>query len=167
MLLPPKDKSIRPTTDKVKQALFTKLQFDLDEAVVLDLFAGSGALGIEAISRGAKKVYFVDKSNLNLSIAKKNVSLINENAVFICKDYEKALQTLEEKFDLIILDPPYNSGFYKKALEIIYKKTLLKNNGIIVCEHDNTEKINEDYFEIFDEKRYGTIYLTYLKTKAL
>lgn len=165
ILFPPKDKTIRPTTDKVKQALFTKLQFDIQDAVVLDLFTGSGALGVEALSRGASKVYFVDKSKINLSIAKKNVESLNESGVFLCCDYEKALLSLKEKFDLIILDPPYASDYYERALELIYKNNLLKENGIIVCEHDNTVSISQTYFEIFDNKRYGDIHLTYLQIK--
>ena len=163
ILIPPKDSSIRPTTDKVKQAIFTKLQFFVEDKIVLDLFCGSGALGVEAISRGAKQVTFIDKNKTNLEIAKKNVKLINEDARFVCSDYETFLKTEKGKYDLIIIDPPYASGYYNNALKLIYEKDLLSDDGIIVCEHDKQLENLADYFEVFDEKRYGTIFVTYMR----
>lgn len=161
ILKPPLDASIRPTTDKVKQALFTKLQFQIEGSSVLDLFCGSGALGVEAISRGATRVVFVDASKKNLEIAKTNVKSINEKAEFLCCDFEKALLYLSGKFDIIFLDPPYESGYYEKALALIHENNLLSPDGVIVCEHNKEEKISNQSFKIFDEKKYGTIFLTY------
>ena len=162
VLASPKSEHIRPTGDKVKQALFTKLQFFVPDAVVLDLFCGSGALGIEALSHGAKRVYFVDKDKRSIALTKQNLKDINDDYKIINADYQIALNTIKEKCDLIILDPPYASGIYENALKIIKEKELLNNGGIIVCEHPNELQINSS-FEIFDKKRYGTVTLTYLR----
>ena len=164
-LCSPSGKNVRPTGDMVKQGLFTKLQFFVADKVVLDLFCGSGALGIEAISRGAKKVVFVDKDWNSISLTKHNLASIGEKAVVLKNDAISALKKFNEKFDLILLDPPYASGIYESCLEQIYECDLLSDEGIIVCEHDKTENISDKYFEIFDQKRYGTVFLTYLKKK--
>lgn len=166
VLKAPTSKHIRPTGDKVKQALFTKLQFFVDGAVVVDLFCGSGALGIEAISHGASFVYFVDKNKESLALTKKNLTGITEDyKVFNC-DYSVALKTIDKKVDLFILDPPYASGVYEDALSLIKKYNLLNKDGIIVCEHPNELQIKSD-FEEFDKKRYGTVTLTFLREKEL
>ena len=158
----PKSDNIRPTGDKVKQALFTKLQFFVPSSIVLDLFCGSGALGIEALSNNAKFVYFVDKDKRSVALTKENLKGLDNNYKIYNCDYTVALNKFEEKFDLIILDPPYASGVYDNALNIIKERELLNKDGIIVCEHPNELKLNSG-FEIFDQKRYGTVTLTYLK----
>ena len=158
----PKSDNIRPTGDKVKQALFTKLQFFVPNKVVLDLFCGSGALGIEALSHDAKMVYFVDKDKRSIALTKENLKGLDINYKVLNCDYMVALKNLNEKFDLIILDPPYASGVYDNALNTIYEQGLLNQDGIIVCEHPNELKIISD-FEVFDQKRYGTVTLTYLR----
>lgn len=163
-LASPKSDNIRPTGDKVKQALFTKLQFFVKDAVVLDLFCGSGALGIEAISQGAKKVYFVDKDRRSIALTKKNLESIKEEYKVMNCDYSVALSKIEEKLDLILIDPPYASGVYDRVLALIQEKDLLGDNGIVVCEHPNELSINSS-LEIFDKKRYGTVTLTYLRKK--
>lgn len=164
-LLSPSNTKVRPTADIVKQALFTKLQFFVEGKNVLDLFCGSGALGIEAISRGAKYVAFVDKDWDSITLTKRNLASIKEQApVFKC-DYSVAIKKFNTQFDLILVDPPYASGVYADCLEKIKQQNLLTEDGIIVCEHDISEKISDEYFEIFDEKRYGSVYLTYLKNK--
>jgi len=164
-LLPPKH-DIRPTLDKVKQALFTKLQFETPNAVVLDLFCGSGALGIEAVSRNAKKVMFFDSNFQSIALTKSNIESLklennNTQIEILQKDYLTALNGLNEKFDLIILDPPYESGFYVKALQIIKEKNLLAENGVIVCERLKDKKIEQSFFALDCTKNYGTISLDY------
>lgn len=154
---------IRPTADKVKQALFTKLQFEIEDARVLDLFCGTGALGIEAISRGAKEVVFVDKNNRSTLLTKENLKMINSDAKVYTVDYAKALEKVEGQFDLIFVDPPYGSGFYENVIKLIYERNLLSNDGTIVCEHLATDKFDFSLFEVYDEKRYGTVVLTYLR----
>lgn len=164
----PPTHDIRPTTDKVKQALFTRLQFFIENAVVLDLFSGSGALGIEAISRGAKKVIFCDNNEKSILLTKKNIGSLklekSKTEIVVCKlDYLQFLTTTTDKFDLIILDPPYNSDFYLPSLQIIKERNLLNENGVIVCERLKTKKIEQNYFALSATKTYGTIALDYLE----
>ncbi|MBR1890580.1 MAG: 16S rRNA (guanine(966)-N(2))-methyltransferase RsmD [Clostridia bacterium] len=161
-LLENKYDHIRPTTDKVRQALFVKLQFFVPDARVLDLFCGTGAMGIEAISRGAEKMVFVDKDARSVQMTKNNLKLLGiENKVFKC-DALVFLERCTEQFDLIILDPPYKSGLYEKVLSKISEKNLLADDGIIVCEHAKEDDFDYQGFVVQDEKRYGTIMLTYL-----
>lgn len=161
----PKSNNIRPTGDKVKQALFTKLQFFVPNAVVLDLFCGSGALGIEALSNGAEFVYFVDKDKRSIALTKENLNGLGTNYKVLNCDCLVALSKIDKKLNLILIDPPYASGVYNSVLEEIYNKNLLLEDGIIVCEHPNELKV-ESNFEIFDQKRYGTVTLTYLRKKT-
>ena len=154
---------IRPTGDKVKQALFTKLQFEIEGARVLDLFCGTGALGIEAISRGAKEVIFIDKHPKSVALTRDNLKSIKSDAKVYNVPFEKALEKVEGQFDLILIDPPYKSGYYEKAVEMIFKRNLLADDGTIVCEHAIDDTFEFNRFEVYDEKRYGSVILTYLK----
>ena len=162
VLKSPKSDNIRPTGDKTKQALFTKLHFFVQDAVVVDLFCGSGALGIEALSNGASFVYFIDKDRRSIALTKENLNGITGEYNVICADFMLALDRIDRKVDLILIDPPYASGYYDKVLDVIKQKDILSENGIIVCEHPNNKQLNTS-FEIFDQKRYGTVTLTYLK----
>ena len=159
-LLENKFEHIRPTTDKVRQALFTKLQFFLPNKRVLDLFCGTGALGIEALSRGASEVVFVDKDARSASMARENLKNLGVKAKVIRCDAVRFVESCEERFDLIILDPPYKSGLYEKIVPKLFP--LLEEDGIIVCEHDKKDVFNYSPFVIYDEKRYGNTVLTYL-----
>lgn len=165
-LLENKYEHIRPTTDKVRQALFIKLQFFLPDKKVLDLFCGTGAMSIEALSRGAASVTMVDKDARSVAMSKQNLKNmgLGQQKVNKC-DALVFLDKCQEAFDLIILDPPYKSGLYGKVLEKIFSKKLLSEDGVIVCEHATADKIENDDFEIYDEKKYGNITLTYLKYK--
>ena len=167
--LTPPVHNIRPTLDKVKQALFTRLQFEIDGARVLDLFCGSGALGIEALSRDAKKVVFCDADNQSISLTKKNIAslkLAPSQEVKVYKtDFLKYLRGAKEQFDLILLDPPYEKGFYVPALEIIYQNKLLASDGVIVCERLKTLKYDQNFFEVECVKEYGSVTLDYLVWK--
>ena len=162
-LLENKYKHIRPTTDKVKQALFTKLQFFVEGKRVLDLFCGTGALGIEALSRGASEVIFVDSSAKSSALTKANLKNLGLSAKVITADAGKIVKKNLGKFDLILLDPPYKSGMYEEILQKIYEEGLLSEEGIIVCEHAKEDDFDYAPFEVFDQKRYGTIVLTYLE----
>ena len=161
VLLSPSSEKVRPTGDKVKQAIFTKLQFFVSDKIVLDLFSGSGALGIEALSRGAQEVIFVDKDINSVKLTQKNLKLINSNAKVLNRDCFVALKSFKQQFDLILIDPPYASGVYEGCLELIYKNNLLSDDGIIVCERDKENLINSPYFELFDSKNYGTVSVDY------
>lgn len=157
---------IRPTADVVKQAVFNKLTFVLPGSKILDLFCGTGALGIEGLSRGAEEVVFADKDPRSIMLTKKNLQLlgVNENYKVITGDYKNVIKMLSgEQFDIIILDPPYQSGVYEDAIKKIYENKLLKEDGIIVCEHAQKDDYDFLPFNIDSEKTYGIKKITYLK----
>ncbi len=165
----------RPTLDRVKEALFNILQFELPQSTVLDLFAGSGALGLEAISRGAQRVILCDKSPEAIHIIEKNVDKLkaNQPIQIIHNDYLLALELLKkqkEKVDIIFLDPPYQSDFVEKAIQKIVQFQLLNENGIILIETDRTEEIIPKIdqfkaFELYDQRKYGRAGLLFLKNE--
>ncbi len=155
---------IRPTADIVKQAIFNKLTDILPGAKVLDLFCGTGALGIEALSRGAQDVVFVDKDKRSMTLTMTNLQNLKIEAKTINADFEIALKHLKgQKFDIIILDPPYQGGLYEKALRKISEYDLLSTEGVIVCEHDKNVKIDFMPYEIECEKNYGIKVVSYLR----
>ena len=144
----------RPTMDRVKESLFGIIQNKVKDSICLDLFAGSGSLGIEALSNGAKKCYFIDKHKEISEILKNNLKGI-ENSIILKKDYASALIELKgQKFDIIFLDPPYQYNLITPAIELIIKNDLLNDDGIIVCEYE-TEIIKTD-LELIKEKKYGS-----------
>ena len=155
---------IRPTADIVKQAIFNKLTDEVQDAKVLDLFCGTGALGIEAISRGAKEVVFADKDPRSIAQTKSNLkSLAISDARVIRGDFKEVLKKLQgEKFDIILLDPPYMSGVYEGTLSLIRDYELLSEEGIVVCEHEKNVKIEGEGFKQLDQKRYGIKMVTYM-----
>lgn len=161
-LLENRYKHIRPTAEKVKQALFVKLQFFVPDKRVLDLFCGTGALGIEALSHGAEKVVFVDKNPRSVQLTRANLKTLEIDAKVYKMDAGQFLERCTEQFDLILLDPPYKSGLYEKILKKIQEKNILADDGIIVCEHAKEDSFDYQGFTVYDEKRYGTIMLTYL-----
>lgn len=167
-LLPPKH-NIRPTLDKVKQALFTRLQFFIENKRVLDLFSGSGALGIEALSRGASRVIFCDVDEKSVALTKQNLKGLKLDDGQEVKVYRTGflefLKTTKEVFDLIILDPPYEKPYYLPALQLIFERNLLAKDGIIVCERLKNSPINQDYFMLDASKNYGTVALDYFALK--
>lgn len=151
----------RPTTDRVKESMFSIINFNIPDALVLDLFSGSGALGIEALSRGARKCYFVENSKPASDIVKKNIekTRLGELAVLKIMDYKAFLDSATEKFDVILLDPPYNKKMCDDAMKIIYDKNLLNDGGIIVCETEFDEIITTTFVKRKDYK-YGKIKLS-------
>lgn len=165
----------RPTLDRVKESLFNIINFKLEEAVVLDLFSGSGALGLEALSRGANKTVFCDNSDKAINVIKQNVlkTRNEEKSIILKKNYANTLEYLKEsklKLDVIFLDPPYESDFYYKSLELIKEYELLNDEGIIILETDNKERIidcvDTKYYDIYDIRRYGRVYLIFLNRKG-
>ncbi|MCI2105131.1 MAG: 16S rRNA (guanine(966)-N(2))-methyltransferase RsmD [Intestinimonas sp.] len=154
----------RPTTDRVKEAMFSIVQFDIEGRRVLDLFGGTGQLGIECLSRSAESVTFIDVRKEAVSLIRENLALtgLGERARVLQSDYLAFLTACREKFDLIFLDPPYASGFLEKALETIATIDILSQNGIIVCESAMEKllpSLNEPY-KMGKEYRYGKIKLT-------
>ncbi len=150
---------VRPTTDRVKEAIFSVLQFNLEGRTFLDLFAGSGQMGIEAISRGAKRAVFVDSSKKSLNVIKENISNCNfqDKAMVVSSSAEMFLKMNREAFDIAFLDPPYRQGILEKVLPLVCKN--MKKTGIILCEHPIDEKIVEKCcdFSLDREYRYGKI----------
>ena len=126
----------RPTTDRVKEALFNIVQFELPGRQVLDLFAGTGQLGIEALSRGAARCTFVDQRRDAAALVRENLAHcgLADRARLVQGDARAFLTGCREKFDLVFLDPPYGAGMLEKALEAIAKIDIMTENGIIVCE---------------------------------
>ncbi len=156
----------RPTLDRVKEALFSMLSPYVGGAHVLDLFAGSGALGIEALSRGAEHVDFVDKLTPALNIVKENAvrAKMTEKSNFYLSDAETFLHKETRGYDIIFLDPPYAAGLYEPVLEIILKKNLLRRGGVIAMEWDfNAKKpVVPSGFEIIKERHYGRVGISLL-----
>lgn len=145
----------RPTMDRVKESVFASIQDYLKGSIVLDLFAGSGNLGIECISNYAKFVYFNDNNIESVKVIKKNLSNFNIlNAKVLNLDYLKCLNTLDEKFDLIFLDPPYKMNVISNILDIIIKKDLLTKNGLVICESES--EITYNNYELYKFKKYGS-----------
>ena len=165
--------STRPTLDRVKEALFNIIQTNIKEANVLDLFAGSGALAIEALSRGAKHAILCDKSNYAIKIIKRNLEKthLEENAQIINSDYNKALNSYKDtKFDLIFIDPPYKLDIAVDAISKIISLDLLEQDGIIVLETDHKEreleKLKNINVNVYDLRKYGRVTLIFLNRKG-
>lgn len=154
----------RPTTDRIKESLFAMIQEEIKDKTVLDLFSGSGALGIEAISRGCKKVVFIDKNIQAIKIIKENITKLHiKNFNIIKSDFKTYLETTNELFDIIFLDPPYKSDYINTSLILINKYNLLKDNGIIVCESSEIANINYLHYNIYKTKEYKDKCIVILK----
>lgn len=157
--------NIRPTSDRAKEALFNILSDKIYSADVLDLFCGSGNLGIEAISRGAKSVTFNDISKDSIKILEKNLLKINEKAIIFNYDYQNFLKTTQNTYDIIFIDPPYKFDFGLTSLTEIAKRKLLKDDGVAIYERDIPFSGEAIGLELFDERKYGKAYLSFFRYK--
>ena len=148
----------RPTMDRVKESLFASIQNDIKDSVVLDLFAGSGALGIEALSNGAKEAYFVDSGIAIGKVLKQNLEGI-EGAHLFLMDYQVALERLKKEsiiFHIVFLDPPYHGPLLNRAVKELEQSNLLANNGLLILEYEEEmPSIHSEKFILQKEKRYG------------
>lgn len=154
-LVCPEGLDVRPTTDRVKENLFNLLQFRIQDSVVLDLFSGSGALGIEAISRGAKEVWFADQSVKSIACLKENLRNAEFEGGILTADFRAALERLSgKKFDLIFLDPPYSVNA-TEVVETAIKRGLLKDGGRIIYEHSEGFEAVALSAEKVDSRKYG------------
>lgn len=160
-LLEPEGMDTRPTTDRVKEGIFSSIQFEIEGRRVLDLFGGTGQMGIEALSRGAAHCTFLDLRKEAVGVIRENLKRTGfaEKAAVVQGDYLAFLTRCKEKFDLIFLDPPYGTGMLEKAMEIITEIDIVSENGIIVCENGSSAdwtavkapyRLQKDY-------RYGKI----------
>ena len=159
--------STRPTADLVRGALFNTLSYNVDDCVFLDLFSGTGAVGIEALSRGARECYFVDANKDAIKLISNNLKSINmQTSNVLNLDYTFALNEfckLGLKFDIVFLDPPYATDFAENAINFIKNNDLLSNFGIIAWEHDNTKlQYIKENFKDSKTKKYGKKYLTFI-----
>jgi len=173
-LMPPNDLGIRPTSDRLKEALFSileskKYNINIHNSSVIDICSGTGALGIEALSRGAKEVCFIDKDIKSIRIIQKNTSKLNinhEDKIFIkiIKDeVTKALQKIDSIYDIVLIDPPYNTNIINETLQDLKNYNLIKTHSYIFAESSNAEIFDFNGYEILDTKKYGKSKLTILK----
>ena len=160
-LTEPVGMDIRPTTDSVKEAIFNTIQFDIEGRRVLDLFAGTGQLGIEALSRGARECVFVDESSAAIKLVRENLAACKLSAAVVQTDSIGYLAHCEP-FDLIFLDPPYDSTLLDKALSAVIQYDKLAVGGIIVCESRRDRVLPEvpAPFRMKRQRAYGKILLT-------
>ena len=160
----PEGQMTRPTADRVKEALFSIINFDIPGANVLDLFAGTGQLGIEALSRGAKSAVFVDMREDSCKIIRENLrrTKLENEARVIRSDYADYLHRCREKYNIILLDPPYAEVFLENSLKLIAEIDILQSGGIIVTERPLGKELpfeHEGYTRSRDYK-YGNTLLT-------
>lgn len=157
----------RPTMDRVKESLFAMIQNYVSGSNCLDLFAGSGNLGLEAISEGASCCTFIDNNKVAIKTINENLSKfdINNCKVYL-KDFNIFLKETNEKYDLIFIDPPYKTDYIKKAIILIEKYDLLKNSGLMILESDDESKLYcSDSYDMFKEKKYGDKFIWILRKK--
>lgn len=165
-LFSPVTDKTRPTTDRVRENIFNLIRFYLPDANVLDLFAGSGAMGIEALSQGGKKCVFVDSAKEAYEIINKNIEKTKfyDRAEIYKMPFDTYLDKTKEQFDVIFLDPPYHKGLIFEAMKLIIKRKLYTDNCIFVLESDSTEEIIiPEGFEILKEKIYGRVKVTLVR----
>jgi len=167
--------STRPTLDRVKEAIFNIVQNQIEDAIILDLFSGSGAIGIEFLSRGCEKAYLCDLSKNAVNVINQNLekTRLKDKAVVYNTDYKKCLQDLAKQeidFDIIYIDPPYKDNIAVNAVENILSLGLLKEKGLIIIETDEKdrdikglEKLN---IQIKDLRKYGRANLIFLNLKG-
>ena len=163
----------RPTLDRVKESIFNIIQYNLQDAIVLDLFAGSGAIGLEMLSRGAQKAILCDKSAEAIKIINKNIQKthMEEKAQVYNLDYESCIEKVQnKKFDIIYIDPPYNTNFIVKSLQLIIEKSILQKDGMIILETDDEERILKEIenieVTIKDKRKYGRAVIIFLNKKT-
>lgn len=162
----------RPTSERSKEAIFSMLQFEIEGRVVLDLFAGSAQMGLEALSRGARQVYLVDSGKRAFEIIKKNVQKTRlEGANVFCTDSISFLkkQSGEEKFDIVFLDPPYASELINESLAVLFERKLIKETSYVVCESDRFEFLNAknaENFEVIKTMKHGIAHISVLKLRG-
>lgn len=166
----PEGRDVRPTPERVKEGIFSALQFDIEGRRILDLFAGSGQLGLEALSRGAQSCTFVDASNTSLNLVRKNLENtgFSEKSKTVHMDYAAFAASSRDTFDIAFLDPPYSAGLLMPAVKAVLP--LMSKHGMIVCEHPPEVKLDEETggFKISKTYRYGKVLITiYRKGNSL
>lgn len=158
----------RPTKDMVKEALFSSININ-ENTVFLDLFSGSGSIGIEALSRGAKEVIFNDINRDAVMIIRSNLDKFNENRTVYNLSYKECLNQIKTQFDYIYLDPPYSFTSYNEIFQLVVDNNLLKDSGIIIVEVRKNVNLDSQIInmELFKEKKYGITKLLYYKRRLI
>ena len=173
-LLTPDGNKIRPTSDRLKESLFSiinsnKYKIHIDNSNVLDICSGTGSLGIESLSRGAKSVFFIDKDHRSIKLICKNIAKLDidkqiENNIKIIRDEViKALKNINKIFQIVLIDPPYNTNITEKCLLKLKEFNLINKGSYIFVESSKTEEFNYDGYQILDIKVHGISKLTILK----
>lgn len=162
-LLSPYGKDVRPTSDLVKESIFDTIQTGVSGCKFLDLFAGSGGVGIEALSRNAKKVMFADSSKASLDLVKKNLDGMSGDIKTMLAGYSDALRRSGEEWDYIFIDPPYETNYFENIANIVYERNLLSQDGLLIYEHlkGKEYKIPQE-FVLKKSKKYGSIIVDYI-----
>lgn len=163
----PDGMNTRPTTDRVKESVFNIIQSYLPAEKVLDLFAGSGAMGIEALSRGSRYAVFADTDSAAINVIKQNLEgcRFSEKAQVLKLDAEEYLSRCQEKFDIIFLDPPYNCGYLNKVIKKLLSLDILTENGIIVAESEfGGESVELDSVDCIKTAKYGKTVVSVFKS---
>lgn len=160
---------VRPTTDRVKEAIFSIIQFEIEGRKILDLFAGSGQLGIEALSRGARSATFIDKNKDSVAVVNENLKStgLDKNALVKNVDSVSFLKTSRDFYDIVFLDPPYGSGVIGEALPLLSDR--ISQGGVVVCETSAREELPLEIgrFSIYREYKYGKIKITVYREKEV
>ncbi|MEK6657926.1 MAG: 16S rRNA (guanine(966)-N(2))-methyltransferase RsmD [Nitrospirota bacterium] len=163
--------NIRPTSDKVKESIFNILGNKIVDAVFLDLCAGAGGIGIEALSRGAKETVLVENTQRAVKLIKGNLLLCNleKDSKVVCNDAVRFLEDSDKRFDIIFFDPPYKSDLFEKAMAVFDRKELLNNNGILIIEHNSRTVLPEETNSLILLKKYkyGDTTLSLYKERGL
>ena len=165
----------RPTLDRVKESIFNIISNEIQDSIVLDLFSGSGAIGLEFASRGAKKVYLCDVSKKAVEVIKKNIEKthLEEKVETYNLDFQEMIKKLKgQKLDIIYLDPPYKTDFIKKAIYGLIEGNLINENTLIIAETDEEKRIIKELeefknIEIIDKRKYGRAQILFLKKNNL
>lgn len=162
----------RPTLDRVKESLFNIIQSKINDCVFLDLFSGSGAIGLEAASRGAKKVILCDSSKEAIQIIKRNIEKTHTEEqieLYHTSSQELLENKIKEKVDIVYIDPPYKTNLAFESVKIILDKKIINKNSIMIIETDEVERVISQVrnlkIEIIDQRRYGRAHLIFLKEK--
>ncbi|MBQ8860418.1 MAG: 16S rRNA (guanine(966)-N(2))-methyltransferase RsmD [Ruminococcus sp.] len=154
-----KGDDVRPTTDKVKEAIFSAVQFELEGRHFLDLFSGCGQMGIEALSRGCATATFIDKSKAAIKVIERNLSVTNlkQFARVYNADSVNFIKNSVEEYDIVFLDPPYNKGILQEVMPLVAQR--MKKTGVIICESALNDEILQKYykFTLDRERTYGKI----------
>lgn len=164
----PKRKTTRPTSSKVREALFNIIMSRVSDSVFVDLFAGSGAVGLEALSRGAKFVIFIEKDARACGVIKQNIKNLGIDkckTLIICDDAISGLKKLEKKgysFDIIFIDPPYYKNMIEPSLSLLKSSNLMNSDAIVILQYPKDEIISTEDFIVTKDKKYGRTFLSFL-----